>query len=76
MTSFVNMMKLMKLIVARAIIKLRFKMACSLGRVQIYLTLLSLRCAIIKIRFKMACSLGRVQIYLTLLSLRCAIAKG
>ena len=29
-----------------AIIKLRFKMVCSLGRVQIYLTLLSLRCAL------------------------------
>ena len=60
----------------RAIIKLRFMMACLLGRVQMNLTLLSLRCAIIKLRFMMACLLGRVQINLTLLSLRCAIARG
>jgi len=57
------------------IVKSRFMMACSLGRVQINLTLLSLRCAIIKLRFMMACSLGRVQINLTLLSLHCAIIK-
>jgi len=58
-----------------AIIKLCFKMACSLGRDQMNLTLLSLRCAIIKLCFKMACSLGRDQMNLTLLSLRCAIIK-